>query len=1163
MQGSSMTREQLLEKLALSRRRVAQLEAKLLGFQEAEGVTSRLANDAETSGAFASTLFDSISDMITVQDTEYNVIRVNRAVEKAYGKGVLGRKCYQVYQGRATVCPGCAMARALATGEPAFSDHQVGLQGRFVEIWAYPVRDAGGKIIAVLEHGKDVTERKRAEVESAESSRCASALHKVSLALAGSMELDPLSRLALREALGATALDAGVVRCMDGSNGDLVLMATLGLSRELEAKMGTMAGRIKVGQGLAGAAGLEKKPLVVENIANDKRCLVPDLAAHGFSSAVYVPLRSNSELVGVISGYSRQPRAFNDSDLVLLDSLGVMVGMAMANARLFDQVQAKGKDWRETFDAMTDGVAIIGPDQRILRANWALARLVGATPKDLIGKRCYEVVHGSLCAPEGCPANRCLMEKQPCELVREEANLGKRWLQLRIDPVLGAGGEVLRMVHIFKDITAEKRHEAVEKRLHELSKALSSTLDLDQVVQLAIDGIGDTFGAASSALGMALLDEWRQQFNIAYIRGPHQELLKGRSLPLNLLLPEALQTLLKEHRPWLQADIFRSSQALKDLPGFLEHRSFIAVPMVSGDQTIGVLFLARGEPGLPSKEDIALLETFAREIALAVQNAQLFGRTNAALRRRIAQQEALMGVLATAGSSLDIEATLQEALAKAAAALEAERASVLAFDDSGQLATGLAEYQAGANEPMGGKLALQVAEHPWLQDILRYKRFTTVEDVAGIPEGNEKELLSRLGVKSAIRLPIVARGNVIGTLQFGNLSGRRSFSQEEVSLALAFANHLASAMENARLYRRTEKERRTLESIIESMGEGLTVSDNQGRVLYVNRAAESIFNMNSGDLIGKQGQEFEFGLGLRSISPQETMAKVEEAMKRLEQRPKVESDIVSGSGTRSIEMTLFLVGDKGDPLGTGAILRDVTREREVDRMKTEFISTVSHELRTPMTVVYGFADLLLTKSNDIPEQQREWVNLIYKESKRLVDIVEDLLDVSRIEAGRLSLNLAPLAVAPLAAQVVQQLQFGHPAHHLGLDISVNLPPVLCDKDKLQQVLYNLVDNAIKYSPAGGPVTIAARLGDEEGKVELSVSDRGLGIVQEDIPRLFGRFQRMSRTETAGIRGTGLGLYIVKRLVEMMGGSIRVESRLGEGSTFLFSLPTAAAQSSTL
>jgi signal transduction histidine kinase len=228
---------------------------------------------------------------------------------------------------------------------------------------------------------------------------------------------------------------------------------------------------------------------------------------------------------------------------------------------------------------------------------------------------------------------------------------------------------------------------------------------------------------------------------------------------------------------------------------------------------------------------------------------------------------------------------------------------------------------------------------------------------------------------------------------------------------------------------------------------------------------------------------------------------------------------------------------------------------ELSRLKSEFISIASHELRTPLTTILGFSELLLAETP--PEDPRHrFLGIIRDDARQLAALVENLLDVSRIENGRLSLEPVPLDLAAALPPLLEALGAGAPAHALRAEVDPAARWVLADPPKLQQILANLVGNAVKYSPGGGRVLVAARPAEAPGRVALAVADEGVGIPPEHLGRVFERFQRVDSAATRGIRGTGLGLYIVKHLVELHGGAVRVESAVGRGSTFSFTLPAA-------
>ncbi|HLN63281.1 MAG TPA: ATP-binding protein, partial [Symbiobacteriaceae bacterium] len=243
------------------------------------------------------------------------------------------------------------------------------------------------------------------------------------------------------------------------------------------------------------------------------------------------------------------------------------------------------------------------------------------------------------------------------------------------------------------------------------------------------------------------------------------------------------------------------------------------------------------------------------------------------------------------------------------------------------------------------------------------------------------------------------------------------------------------------------------------------------------------------------------------------------------------------------------------------VLQDITRARKLEQMRTDFVSNVTHELRTPLTSINGFAETLLEGALDDPETARHFVGIIKRESEHLGRLIEDILDLSRIEGGKWKVKKEWLHLAELAEETAGRL--ASKAESLGVDlrieVSSDLPAIQGDPGRLAQVMLNLVDNALKYTPAGGSVTVAAE--DLGQSVRVKVIDTGAGIPKIDLPRLFERFYRVDKARSRATGGTGLGLSIVKHIVEAHGGSVGVESEIGEGSTFYFTLPRQGGDAS--
>jgi signal transduction histidine kinase len=230
------------------------------------------------------------------------------------------------------------------------------------------------------------------------------------------------------------------------------------------------------------------------------------------------------------------------------------------------------------------------------------------------------------------------------------------------------------------------------------------------------------------------------------------------------------------------------------------------------------------------------------------------------------------------------------------------------------------------------------------------------------------------------------------------------------------------------------------------------------------------------------------------------------------------------------------------------------RLQELDRLKSEFVSLVSHELRTPLTSINGGIELILRFAKNLDEEQRSILLIISAQGARLTKLVENILDISMIEAGKLQLNLGPVALAPLLTRVRREIEAVTSEHHFRWSDPSGLPLVWADEDRLTDILLNLLDNAVKYSLAGTEITIQAR--PDDGRMLVSVTDCGIGIPEEERLKIFDKFHRVDNRDTKDAYGYGLGLYLVRLLVEAQGGEIWVESTVGEGSRFSFSIPLA-------
>lgn len=365
-----------------------------------------------------------------------------------------------------------------------------------------------------------------------------------------------------------------------------------------------------------------------------------------------------------------------------------------------------------------------------------------------------------------------------------------------------------------------------------------------------------------------------------------------------------------------------------------------------------------------------------------------------------------------------------------------------------------------------------------------------------------------------------------------------------------------SAGEISTRYAAEQAERLRFEALAESLEGGLVTVGADGRVAFCNTGFVKMVGVSADNIVGRTSKVLATLIQWSATRPEEASRKWEAMLAAIKHRPVTEIELGRNS-PRTVKCYAFLVQSQaGNELGHGFFLEDISEAKKADRLKDDLIALASHELRTPLTGILGFSELLAGQLGSEP--YRGWAQRINTESKRLTTIVDDFLDVSRLSAGRLQLREDDVSfseVASAAARAVDGTLTEN--HELVLDFPASEVWLSGDEGKLVQVFANLLSNAIKYSPDGGVIRFAA--GVHDGSLRASVSDEGVGIPADRVASIFDRFQRVEEPETRTIRGTGLGLYVVKQLLTQMRGTVSVSSSPGRGSTFTVTLPLANAQ----
>ena len=416
------------------------------------------------------------------------------------------------------------------------------------------------------------------------------------------------------------------------------------------------------------------------------------------------------------------------------------------------------------------------------------------------------------------------------------------------------------------------------------------------------------------------------------------------------------------------------------------------------------------------------------------------------------------------------------------------------------------------------------------------------QDSAAVDE-LQREIVADLGLRSYLCVPLVARDEALGAISFMQSESGRVYGEDDLALARELARHAAIAIDNAQLYEEAER-RAQAARVLQSVGDGVVLVDREGVIRLWNTAAAAIAGLPEADVLG------------RPIA--EVIPRWDELAELVPVASSPTEPVRAVTTPVEIQGRELWISASGVALGEGIVyaLRDLTEEHLLEKMRTDFVATVSHELRTPLAAIYGSAQTILRPDLELGDEIRdELLGVIASESDRLAEIVSDLLLSSHLDSGRLPVQIESCDAVELAATVVESART-----HLPDDVAVELaarpglPRVAADPGQLRQVLGNLVDNAIKYSPGGGRV--ALEVADGDATIRFSVTDGGIGMPRSELRRIFEKFYRLDPDMTRGIGGTGLGLYISRELVQRMAGTISVESTLGQGSTFVVELPVA-------
>ena len=684
---------------------------------------------------------------------------------------------------------------------------------------------------------------------------------------------------------------------------------------------------------------------------------------------------------------------------------------------------------------------------------------------------------------------------------------------------------------------ARLQHE-LEERLKELTTLYGSNVErvLNRIVEAAVAVTGSDGGY------LLLVDK---QTNELYLRAA-LNLGERFATGFRLRTEDSIAGRVVRTGQPVMYNYLEDSDRFKIKTGYLV-KSLVNVPLCVKDEVIGVLGVDnQHSPKIFSRTDLDLLTSLADYAAIAIENASLYDRTDHALTRRLQELSIMQEVARDLNGVLDRDHIASLVLRHALRMTSAEAGLI------GLLVEGGLDWTSqGYITPA---LTGTAWEPKWDAGIIG--RATSggqpvlVGDALADPDGE----YSLPQTRSQLVVPILRGERVLGIIDMES-PRVNAFTEDDRRFLIGLADHVAVAIENARLFEMVIGEQWKTKLVLQSIADGVYTVDRALHILTFNPAAERITGWREaevrGELCSTVFRDLDAdGPGHQTLLIQQTL----ESGQPVSSGPD-EPAVLRRDGRKIFlsSSAAPLLNREGGVVGTVVAFRDVSAEREFDRLKSDFVSLVSHELRSPLANISASVELMLNSSLE-QDLMQEMLQIVHTQSQHLVHVVEDILDVSQIEAGQIRVRREPITLFPIIRRTIRTFQEQTDRHRFTLKAPDSVSFVMADRNKLEMVLNNLLENAINYSPDGGRVLVEI-VEPTDGEIIINVVDEGIGIPKEHQDRIFDRFYRVDSGDDRRIYGHGLGLHIAKRLVELQGGRIWVQSKEGQGSCFSFTLPT--------
>ncbi len=1086
-------------------------------------------------------IFENSKDMVFITSVDGKFIDVNQA-----GVDILGYETKErLLQTRSTHTYFDAEERPKFQGEidqkGFVKDYEVRLKredGTPVDalITANVRKGKEGQIIGYEGIIKDISIRKKTEEGLIQRTNELEALYDLSVLINRTLDLDRVLLDALDRASNLTGFEMGGIYLF--READRVL--ELKCSKEHSPAFVENVKVLKPGEGISGKSFQLKKPICPSIDETTASSTFPYLKEEGIKALVGVPLLAKGRAVGAMTLSSRSIRQLGQSEINLLESIGNQIGLALENAILFSAVAKAKFEWETTFDAVTDLITIRYKDYRIMRGNKAAFKRYGLKPDQVIGKKCFEVLHHKDQPCEGCLVTETLLTKKPASGEKQSKYLNGTFRHYTF-PIYNEKREVVAVVDLAREITEEKRIETEKEVVNNINKILASSLDMKDVIKAVKTELERIIPVDRMAI--TLLDEQRKGLRYFVLGKGFEsgELMGGIIYPKK---GTPLEDIVETGHPVMIPDTAKSESWSDQKLSKEGIRSSLVFPLEYKGKIIGTMDLGSKQINYFSDDHITFLKSIAPGLAISIQNALLFEET----KKRLDELTILYEIMKISASSLNLDKMLKDIMRSLNNFFMFEALGILLVDESTKkLIPHPASYDEISIKDIDALgLCLGKGITGWVAE---KGEPLLVNDV----REDDRYVCRDKNIRAEMCVPMKVGQKVIGVVDVRSRA-LSAFSEDSLRLLSIVGGQLATIIDNLHLYEEIKQSEEKYRTVVEGVREGVAVLGADFKFKYVNSKLSEIFDYTKEELTG-----MDFRNVLTEESQQSVVDRYLRWVSKEEDTPHLEVAILrKDKEIRSVEMSNKGIKDSQGNLSFVALIRDITEKKKMEkrlleaeklRALAEMASGVAHDFNNALAAILGNAQLLLYTVQD--EKIKETLKTIEKVTKDSAQTVRRLQDFTRKKVHDELYNVDLNAVVKDSIEITKP-KWKDEAQSRGIRIEVvsnlgDIAFVSGSASELREILTNMIFNAIEAMPEGGKIEI--RTFEKKSKVHVAISDTGIGIGEDVKKKVFEPF-----FTTKPFTNTGLGLSMSYGIVKRFGGEIEVESQAGRGTTFTVILP---------